>query len=335
MELALNGARIVVLGSNSFGGSSLISRLLSDGADVIGINRSPEGSMMFLQHRWPMSPGKYSFLQADLNKNLPKIAEIIHRFQPSVLFDFAGQGMVAESWEHPDQWYTTNIVAKVRLHQALLECQSMRRYIRVSTPEVYGTQSSAACESWNFNPSTPYAVSHAAIDMSLRAYHQRYGFPVVFTRFANFYGPGQQLYRLIPKAIICGLTNRRLPLHGGGTAVRAFIYGSDVADGLVKAMNFGRAGEVYHFSPHKFWTILQVVEAVSEHLAIDLDALISMADDRPSKDHAYLMDSQRARSELGWDSRVDLSTGIESTANWVRRNLAEISSLPLHYIHKV
>ena len=101
--------------------------------------------------------------------------------------------MVAESWTAPAQWYTTNIVAKVRLHDWLRQQSWLERYVRISTPEVYGSHDTLQPESWHLNPSTPYAVSHAAIDLSLRAFHAHYGFPVVFTRFANFYGPGQQL----------------------------------------------------------------------------------------------------------------------------------------------
>jgi dTDP-glucose 4,6-dehydratase len=335
MATSLQGKRIAVLGSNSFAGASLIKRLLDDGADVIGFNRSPEGSApVFLQYRWAAAPGCYRFIKADINHDLDSVIETLREFGPSIVADFAGQGMVAESWQNPDQWYTTNIVAKVRLHDALRKLEGLERYIRVSTPEVYGSNETLLKETWSFNPSTPYAVSHAAIDMSLRAFHQRYGFPVVFTRFANFYGPGQQLYRIIPRTIIYALLNRKLQLHGGGKAVRAFIYGSDVADGIVRCMTNGEPGEIYHFSPEDFHTIRDVVTSIINHLNMDFDSLVEVAPDRPSKDQAYLMDSSRARTELGWVPNVDLQRGIAKTAEWIAANLAEIKTLPLDYIHK-
>ena len=332
--MPLKERRVAVLGSNSFAGAALVKRLLDDGADVVGFNRSAEGSPIFLQYRGSAAPGRYRFIQADINRDFEAVTGVLRDFRPAVVADFAGQGMVAESWQNPDQWYTTNIVAKVRLHDVLRTLEGLERYVRVSTPEVYGSHESLLRETWQFNPSTPYAVSHAAIDMSLRAFHQRYGFPVVFTRFANFYGPGQQLYRIIPRTIIYALLKRKLPLHGGGKAVRAFIYGSDVADAIVRSITHGVPGEIYHFSPSDFHTIRDVVTIIADYLKVDFGALVEMAPDRPSKDQAYLMDSSRALKELGWSPKVDLSTGIAKTVDWVAANLDEIKTLPLDYIHK-
>jgi len=335
MTLELKNRRVAVLGSNSFAGAALIKRLLDDGADVVGFNRSGEGSPIFLQHRWAPSAGRYRFVQADLNRDLDAITGVLRAFQPSVVADFAGRGMVAESWQNPDQWFETNIVAKVRLHDVLRTLEGLGRYIRVSTPEVYGSHESLLSETWQFNPSTPYAVSHAAIDMSLRTFHQRYGFPVVFTRFANFYGPGQQLYRIIPRTIIYALLNRKLQLQGGGRSVRAFIYGSDVANAIVRSIIHGVPGETYHFSPGDFYTIRDVVAAIAEYMNVDFGTLVEMVPDRPSKDQAYLMDSSKAHRALGWTPQVGLPGGIAKTVDWITANLGEIKNLPLHYIHKV
>ena len=334
MDMALKGKKVAVLGSNSFAGAALVKRLLDDGADVIGFNRTAEGSPVFLQYRWSPASGRYRFIQADINHDLATISSVLCDFQPSVVVDCAAQSMVAESWQNPDHWYTTNIVAKVRLHEMLRTLKGLERYIRVSTPEVYGSNESLLHETWQFNPSTPYAVSQAATDMSLRAYHQRYGFPVVFTRFANFYGPGQQLYRIIPRTIIFALLKRKLQLHGGGTSVRAFIFGSDIAEGVVCSITDGVPGEVYHFSPQDFHTIRDVVTMIAAQLQVDFDALVDVAPDRPSKDQAYLMASSKAQKELGWTPQVDLRTGIAKTAAWASANLDEIKRLPLDYIHK-
>ena len=112
--------------------------------------------------------------------------------------------MVGESWLNPDHWMMTNVVSTVRLHDRLRSFDFLERYVHVTTPEVYGSTEGWVREDAPFNPSTPYAVSRAAGDMSLRTYFATYGFPVVFTRAANVYGPGQQLYRIIPRTILCG-----------------------------------------------------------------------------------------------------------------------------------
>ena len=99
----------------------------------------------------------------------------------------------------------------------------------MTTPEVYGSTDGGWIKEHNhFAPSTPYAVSRAACDLHLHSFHQAYGFPVVFTRAANVYGPGQQLYRIIPRALLSARTGESMQLHGGGHSVRAFIHIKDV-----------------------------------------------------------------------------------------------------------
>lgn len=265
---------------------------------------------------------------------MPEIFDALDDFQPDVIVDFAGQGMVAESWISPEQWYQTNIVAKVRFHNLLRQAKWLKRYIRISTPEVYGSQEDLLKEAWQFNPSTPYAVSHAAIDMSLRAFHQQYQFPVIFTRFANFYGSGQQLYRIVPRTIINALLGKKLQLHGGGTSIRAFIHGSDVADGIIKAASIGSIGEIYHFSSEKFYSIREAVELICERLGVEFSSVVEIAPDRPAKDKAYLMDSSKARTDLGWSEGYTFERGIDETIDWVKDSMDEIRRLQLDYIHK-
>ena len=71
-------------------------------------------------------------------------------------------------------------------------------------------------------------MSRAACDLHLQSFYDAYGFPVVFTRSANVYGPGQQLYRIIPRTLLSALTGKPMQLHGGGHSVRSFIHIQDV-----------------------------------------------------------------------------------------------------------
>lgn len=327
--------RYAVLGSNSFAGAAFVARALADGADVIGFNRSYESSPIFLPYLKIKSSGSYTFFQADINHDLDSILSRLDIFRPQVVVDFAGQGMVAESWQNPAQWYNTNIVAKVKLHDQLRVRNWLERYVRISTPEVYGSQESLLQETWQYNPSTPYAVSHAAVDQSLRAFYQQYDFPVVFTRFANFYGPGQQLYRIVPRTIIYGLLGKKLQLHGGGTSVRAFISGVDMADAVMRSIDTGVIGEAYHFSPERFLTIREIIEIICSRMDVGFEDLVEIAPDRPGKDQAYLMDSKKARRELGWQESHTFEEGVDDTLHWVKNSIDEISTLPLNYIHKI
>jgi len=327
-------ARIAVLGSNSFAGAWFVDVALSAGHGVLGVNRSAEGSAIFLPYRANSRAKDYVFRQLDLNRDAEAICEALVAYEPEYIVDFAGQGMVAESWRRPEQWYRTNIVAKVRLHDFLRQQPWLRKYVRASTPEVYGSAAHRIREDQPYAPSTPYAVSHAAIDMSLAAFFRNYGFPMVLTRFANFYGPGQQLYRIVPRTVIYALAQRKLQLHGGGTSIRAFIHARDVAEGMLAVVERGRPGEVYHFSPDDFHSIREVVETICIQLGVPFDTVAQVAADRPGKDQAYLMDAGKARSELGWSPRYSLAQGVRETIRWVQDNFDEIRSLEWDYVHK-
>ena len=326
--------KCVVLGSTSFAGAWFVRDALDRGLEVIGLSRSKEPDDIFLPYKKSANVKNFRFEQMDVNQDNDRIIALIGDEKPDAVIDFAGQGMVAPSWEWPEQWYETNIVAKAKIHNALRKMPFLKRYVRISTPEVYGSTEGLIAESSTYNPSTPYAVSHAAIDMSLMAYHRQFGLPVVFTRFANFYGSGQQLYRITPRAIYCALTGETLPLQGGGASIRAFIHGLDVSDGIFRAMEQGNPGEIYHFSTDEFVTIREFVEKIAEKAGVTMDSFVKVTEDRPAKDAAYFMSAEKAKKTLGWTPKYNLDSGVQDTYEWVRDNLEKIRSMPKEYIHK-
>lgn len=327
------GEKIVVIGSNSFSGAHLVDYAIDKGAEIIGISRSPEPNPVFLPYkRKPAS--SFRFYQLDLNQNLDEIMKIIQDSQPEYLVNFASQSMVAESWQHPEHWFQTNVVATIKFHDHLRKCDFLKKYVHVSTPEVYGTCEGVVKENTNYCPSTPYAVSRAAADMSLMSFQKAYDFPVAFTRAANVYGPGQQLYRIIPRTILFFLIGRKLQLHGSGASVRSFIHIRDVADGTLRVAKQAPPGEIYHFSTSRNISIRALVELIAKQLSIDFNKYVDVVGERLGKDAAYLLDSAKARNTLGWQDQISLEQGIEETIAWVRDNLDILKKLPFDYIHK-
>ena len=194
--------RIAVVGSNSFSGSDFIDLVLEDPAtEVVGLSRSAEKGELFLPYK-RHGGKKFRFFQMDLNHHLPRILEVFDSFQPQYVVNFAAQSEVGPSWENPDQWFQTNAVALTRLVHALNGRKYLRRYVHISSPEVYGTCTGIVKEDAPLNPSTPYAASKAAGDLSLFAYVKNYGFPLVMIRSTNVYGAHQQLFKIIPRSVV-------------------------------------------------------------------------------------------------------------------------------------
>lgn len=328
--------KLFVIGSNSFTGSSFIRYTLRNGFDIQGTSRSAPPAKPFLPYTWDSSKtaGRFEFAQLDLNTHTDEIVQRVADFRPAYIFNFAAQSMVAESWLYPEHWYQTNVVANVRLHDRLRRFDFIRRYVHVSTPEVYGSCTGQVTELAPFNPSTPYAASRAACDLHLLTFFKNYQFPVVFTRAANVYGPGQQLYRIIPRTILFIASGRKLELHGGGRSVRSFIHASDVADATMRVAREGRSGDVYHLSTGEYVSIRTVVEKICAKMGVVFEDVVEVVGDRPGKDAAYLLDSTKAREELGWTDSISLDDGIDETIAWVKANLKELEQAPQDYIHK-
>ncbi len=326
--------RYLVLGSNCFSGSHFVHHLLERGAEVLGISRSEEPHSAYLPYRWNGREDRFHFERADINHDLARIVELTETFRPAYFVNFAAQSMVAESWQHPEHWFQTNVTSQVLLHERLRRLPFLRRYVHVSTPEVYGSCEGHVSEDHTFQPSTPYAVSRAACDLSLRTFVQNYGFPAVTTRAANVYGPGQQLYRIIPKTILSLRLGKKVPLHGGGASRRSFIHIVDVVEGTYRAALHGQPGECFHLATRETVSIRELVERICHRMDARFEEAVETVGERPGKDSAYLLDTHRAETRLGWSARVSLSDGIEQTLNWVDRHLDVLQSQPLEYVHK-
>lgn len=330
-----NVSNVLILGSNSFAGAATVEACLRSGMNVCGVSRSPEINGAFRVYDKVQNIDKYTFEKIDINKDFEKLVCLIDFVKPDAIIDFAGQGMVAQSWANPDQWYQTNILAKSKLHKFLIGNKNLNAYIRVSTPEVYGSSDKLLDEQAPYNPSTPYAVSHAATDMSLNAFYNQFDFPVITARFANFYGPGQQLYRIVPRTILAAMGNGKLTLDGGGTSIRSFIHSRDVASGIIATMRHGFYGETYHFSTDEFVSIKELVVKISDLMGIEVKYFCVDGPERMGKDQAYLMDAKKAAAILGWSSEVSLSSGLTETIEWVKANIDDLRKRPLEYAHQV
>jgi dTDP-glucose 4,6-dehydratase len=326
--------QLVVIGSNSFSGSSFCKYMLDKGADLIGVSRSVQPIDPLLPHSKVRS-GNFQFRQLDLNNDLTEIERVLDRSRPSHVFNFAAQSMVGQSWEYPEHWFMTNAVSTIKLHNILRQKDYLDKYVHISTPEVYGSCSGFVTEDHILNPSTPYAVSRAAADMSLKTFFDTHQFPVVLTRAANVFGPGQQLYRIIPKTIMSILLGIKLPLHGGGLSERSFIHIDDVSQATQMIAEKGTCGETYHISTSRIVSIRRLVEMICQSLQVDFNEVCEVSADRMGKDAAYLLDTDKINKELGWQDKVSLEQGIEQCVKWARDNFAVLRSQSLNYIHKV
>lgn len=162
--------RFLVIGSNSFSGAYFVKDLLERDNEVLGVSRSAEPHEVLLPYKWQSFKSNFSFHQIDINSQLEDLLKQVNEFKPEYVVNFAAQGMVAQSWDTPEHWYQTNVVGQVKLHDKLRKLSYLKKYVHVTTPEAYGSTDGWIQESFQFAPSTPYAVSRAACDLHLMSF---------------------------------------------------------------------------------------------------------------------------------------------------------------------
>ncbi len=326
--------KILVIGSNSFSGSDFIDLLLQDAKNkVLGVSRSPEKAQLFLGYKEHIRKN-FSFEQIDLNKDIQRFKQLLDGFKPEFIVNFAAQSEVGPSWKTPWDWFQTNTVALAHLLDYLKDVKYLKRYVHISSPEVYGSCQGTVREDAPLNPSTPYAASKAAADLLLSTYVKNFSFPLSTVRATNVYGAHQQLFKIIPRTIINLKSGKIQELHGGGKAVKSYIHIRDISYGELAVMEQGKPGEVYHFSPDAGIAVSDVVKKICQQMGKDFKAVTRDVAERLGQDNAYVIDSSKARRELNWKPQITFDQGLEDVLSWIERNWEKIRQLPVEYIHQ-
>jgi len=328
---------IAIIGVNSLSGSTFAKHALERGHEVIGFGRQENPVPNFTAHlnldRENLE--QFTFLKTNILQDYDVIAREIAARKCDIVINFAAQSMVAQSWNSPEDWYEVNVSAFSKLVSCIRKRNGvyLRKFVNFSTPEVYGSRDGLIMENWNFNPTTPYAISRAASDFHLRALASNFDFPVIFTRTANVYGPHQKLYRVVPKLITQAIKKEKFQLHGGGTSLRSFIHIDDVTNALFMIAEKGEIGNTYHISTNEFISIADLTRLILDRIGREYDECVEVVEDRQGKDSAYLLNSEKIRSELDWNDSIPLKDGLDTVINWIKQDWNTLKDINLDYVH--
>ena len=320
----------VLGGGGSFGVHLALDLCARSDVDrVIGIGRNPlrpEPFTLGVARR-----EKFTYRAFHVGNETDLLLEFLDEVRPAVIVNFAAQGEGAVSWRHSWRFFDTNATALVRFVEELSIRPWLKRFVQVGTSELYGSTDEPAAEDAPLRPTSPYAVSKMAFDLYLTALHAHTGFPVNIVRPSNAYGPGQLLHRVVPKAIVFGLTGRRLPLQGGGLAEKSYIHSADLARALYAVGSFAALGRTYNVGPERPISIRVLVERCAAALGVSFEQLCEMAPARKSEDSRYWLDSSAIHRDLGWEPTIALDAGLLGMVEWGRRYLSQLRDWPTGY----
>jgi dTDP-glucose 4,6-dehydratase len=279
--------------------------------------------------------GRMAFYHADI-ADAARMRKIYLEHRPDYVINFAAESHNDRAILDPTVFVNSNVLGA----QTLLELSrilGVQRHIHISTIEVYGEQADHIPyfdESSSLNAKTPYSASKAAADLIVRAYMQTYPeMDICMTHCANNYGPYQFPEKLIPLSVTNLLRGKKVPLYGDGLQKRDWLHVKDHCRGIDLILQ--RSGKfpvpkeaatepsrlpIFDFSARQEMTNLEMIRIICDELGLDFDRNVEFVADRPNHDRRYLIDPQKAETELGFKPRVALETGIRETVRWYVEN---------------
>ncbi|KAK9153190.1 hypothetical protein Sjap_000670 [Stephania japonica] len=268
------------------------------------------------------SSPNFKFVKGDIGSadlvNFLLITESI-----DTIMHFAAQTHVDNSFGNSFEFTKNNIYGTHVLLEACKVTGQIRRFIHVSTDEVYGETDEDAVvgnhEASQLLPTNPYSATKAGAEMLVMAYGRSYGLPVITTRGNNVYGPNQFPEKLIPKFILLAMRGKPLPIHGDGSNVRSYLYCEDVAEAFEVILHRGEVGHVYNIGTKKERRVIDVAKDMCKLFSMDPDTSIKFVENRPFNDQRYFLDDQKLKN-LGWSERTTWEEGLKKTMEWYTGN---------------
>lgn len=259
------------------------------------------------------------------------MTEVIQKYSIDTIMHFAAQTHVDNSFNNSLEFTRTNVFGTHVVVQCAVD-NNIKRFIHVSTDEVYGEQKrediTGCIEESILNPTNPYAATKCGAEFIVKSYQKSYNLPAIITRSNNVYGGGQYPEKVIP-CFITKLIEQEctgiivpLPIHGNGESLRNFIYIDDEIDCFDKILHYGELNKIYNIGGCNEYTVNQVAEIISNHFNVNLTA--NYIADRNFNDQRYFIDDTNLKLlyySLGEDMKITpFDEGISKTIDWYRLN---------------
>ena len=251
------------------------------------------------------------------------INHILQSYKIDTIIHFAAQSHVQDSFSDSFKYTKDNILGTHTLLEASRLYGEIKKFIHISTDEVYGesllnedeekkNEKSILC------PTNPYAATKAGAELIAGSYRHSFNMPIIITRGNNVYGPNQYPEKLIPRFIKLLEENKKVTIQGDGSNVRAFLHASDVAGALECILEKGVIGEIYNIGSDedKEYTVLEIAEMLIRIIkrTDDYEKWISYVEDRPFNDLRYYISNEKVKN-LGWEIKKDFMEGLMELIN--------------------
>jgi len=247
------------------------------------------------------------------------VSHILDYYNIDTVIHFAAQSHVQNSFTDALQYTKDNVMGTHTLLECCRKYGKIKKFLHVSTDEVYGesllditeskkTEQSLLC------PTNPYAASKASAELIVQSYIKSFKMPIIITRGNNVFGPNQYPEKVIPKFIQQIKNGEKITIQGDGSCVRGFLHISDTVDAFIKILEKGQVGEIYNIGCDENMEISILDLAKLIHKLTNTDKLfeetIKYIEDRPFNDQRYYIENNKLKN-LGWKITTNLVEGLK------------------------
>ena len=323
----------LITGCAGFIGSNFVYYMLKKYDDILLVNLDKLTYAGNIENLKGLErDSRHVFVRGDIC-DTKLVSCLFSQYDFDYVVNFAAESHVDRSISNPKIFVQTNVMGTLNLllgaKAAWYDSRSKiwkpgRKYLQVSTDEVYGTLGSDGyfIETTPINPHSPYSASKAAADHFVQAFHDTYGMPVNITRCSNNYGPYQFPEKLIPLMIHNLKCHEPLPIYGDGMQVRDWLYVEDHCKAIDMVITTGKIGETYNVGGHNerpnIFIVKTIIKQLQDRLGDDAisEDLIRYVEDRPGHDRRYGIDPSKITADLGWYPETSFEVGIVKTIDW-------------------
>jgi dTDP-glucose 4,6-dehydratase len=267
---------------------------------------------------------KYIFIEGSIcDKELLK--RIFDKYNIEYIVHFAAQTHVDNSFDNSINYTIDNILGTHQLIECCRLYGNIKRFIHISTDEVYGEiaiDSEDSTEISLLNPTNPYAATKAGAEFIVRSYYYSYNTPIIIIRCNNVYGANQYPEKIIPKFITLLSENKKMSIHGTGLTRRNFIYVDDVIDAINVITMKGELNNVYNIGSNDEYNVIEIATILLNHIKgpeEKIEDWIEYIKDRNFNDFRYAINTTKLNN-LGWEKKTNFNDGIKKTVEWYMKN---------------
>jgi UDP-glucuronate 4-epimerase len=312
---------ILVTGAAGFIGSHVCEHFIRLGNFVIGVDNFDDFypiKFKALNLAEVKKSNQFKFYKADIRDDRA-LDEIFSNVDVEIVIHLAAKAGVRPSIEFIGEYYDVNVNGTISLLEAMRK-NNVKRMLFASSSSIYGNNIKVPFSETDSvdNPISPYASTKKSGELLCNVYNHLYNFDITCLRFFTVYGPRQRPDLAIHKFTKLIDEGKSIPFYGDGSTSRDYTYIDDIVDGINCAINHINGYQLFNLGESNVITLNHLVKTIEN--ALNKNAILNKQPMQPGDVIKTYADISKAKSEIGYNPKLDFETGIKEFVKWYRNH---------------